>query len=430
MAQHSTAALARLAGFFLCGMAVLLLVGGPLVRTSTGQVETSPAAKLAELGMKFEGAKSCANANCHGKKGDDPPTEIGHEYTIWDSQDKHREAFEALSNDKSKAIGAAMKIKDVTADNSCLSCHALNVKKDLQGENFRLNDGNSCDNCHGPSEKWIKPHADKGWVQKQRDELKSHAAMLKQWGIYDTKPLAERATWCTGCHLAIDADMIAAGHPQPTFELSDFQSRQPRHWLANEQKYYVAKVWLAGQVASLRDAMNQLAMRASQKKSPEMVKTAYQQAMSHLTVLKSAGAAVGLDSAALDASATDLSKSIADPTANADAIAGKAAAISAMANTALGKVNSVAPDKAMTTQALGAIAANDGMSKDFGAFGMEQQSLAILALYDAYSKAENDPQREAMLDLIETKLLLPEEGEPNAAEYAKVLAEVKGKLPK
>jgi hypothetical protein len=429
MAQHSGA---KITGIVVGVSICMLLVVGPLARLTIGQVESSPAAKLAELGIKFEGSRSCNAADCHGKKGDDaPPTEIGHEQTIWAAHDRHHEAYETLGSDESKEMGQKLSIADVKTSDSCLSCHALNVRKELQGENFSIREGNTCDNCHGPSEKWIKPHAEKGWTQTQRKSM-SHDALLKQWGLYDTKPLAQRATMCTGCHLAIDADLVVAGHPQPTFELDWFQEIEPKHWLTPDEKYYSTKVWLAGQVACLRDSMNQLAMRAKGKKDPAMVKSAYQQAMSHLMVLKPTASAAGLNGGSLDASATELSKAITDPAANSDTIAAKASALAEMANVALPKVNGVTADRQLTLAALSAIASSDGMAKDLGRFGMDQQSLALAALYNSYAKAEGvaDAERDVINKLIEEKLMPPEEGEPNIDDYAKALSDLKGKLPR
>jgi hypothetical protein len=61
-----------------------------------------------------------------------------------------------------------------------------------QGRQYNVSEGVTCYHCHGPSEKWNKPHAEKGWTQKMRDG-KSHDALLKEWGLYDTKSVMHRA---------------------------------------------------------------------------------------------------------------------------------------------------------------------------------------------------------------------------------------------
>src|SRR5688572_3123111 len=416
MAPHSPLAVARVGCF--CGCAILITILA--TNRSTGQIESAPAMRLADLGLKFDGARTCAAADCHGKKGDvAPPTEIGHEYTIWRSgQDKHALAFDTLGKDDSKAIGEKMptKIADTKTSAACLACHALNVPAKLHGDEFSIKEGNTCASCHGPSEKWLKPHQDKAWTEAQRKKAGSHAALLKEWGLYDTKPVSARAQICAGCHLAIDADMIAAGHPQPKFELDWYSEIEPKHWMDPRSAYFGTKLWLAGQVVSLRDAMHQLEMRAKQKKSPELVKAAAQQAMAHLSVLKPAASIVGLDAAALESAAKELTAAVADPAANAEKIATKAAAVAAMANGAVGKLDAVQPNAQVTKQVLAAIANDAAMCKDCGRDGMEQQSWAIAALYNAFASAENvaAADKKAVNALIQDTLMPQPEGDVSA----------------
>src|SRR5687768_3878856 len=110
------------------------------------QTMSNPSARLVELGMKFDGATTCNAAKCHGG-GDStsPPTKIGSEYNIWKDKDAHAYAFQSLSKPKTDKyppetypdiakIGANLKIADVTKDNRCLVCHAMNVPANLQGE--------------------------------------------------------------------------------------------------------------------------------------------------------------------------------------------------------------------------------------------------------------------------------------------------------
>ena len=82
--------------------------------------------------------------------------------------------------------------------------------ENLQGKDFNIEEGVSCGACHGPSTKWNPPHKAKGWTDKERKAAGTHDALLKKWGLYDTKSPLARAYMCTSCHLAIDADMVAA----------------------------------------------------------------------------------------------------------------------------------------------------------------------------------------------------------------------------
>src|SRR5215213_1559302 len=215
--------------------ACLLLTGGIFAialrpSTSVGQAAPSAGAnppgytdEFAKLGLKFDGAASCSNAQCHGaetpQEGKGATTLA--EFTQWSGGDLHAKAHSVLTeNELSPKIAAALKIE--ATDARCTTCHAIAVPEKLHGKDFSLEEGVTCTGCHGPSEKWAGPHKEKGWTDKQRAATKTHEALLKQWGLYDTKGPLARADMCTSCHLAIDADMVAAGHPQPSFELDYF----------------------------------------------------------------------------------------------------------------------------------------------------------------------------------------------------------------
>ena len=221
----------------LVGMAVvLMLVVGAITRPvhgDTAAVKTSPAQQLATLGMKFNGSGSCKGSGCHNKSGDKtPPTEVLHELTIWKAKDLHAKSFDALSNKDSKDIVSKLKIADATKSDKCLSCHALNVDAKLRGATYNIKEGNTCESCHGPSEKWLKDHADPKWQNDVRSKM-DHDALLKATGLYDTRPLIVRAELCASCHLAIDHDLIAAGHPETKFDLAYLSDLEPKHWSEN-----------------------------------------------------------------------------------------------------------------------------------------------------------------------------------------------------
>jgi hypothetical protein len=362
------------------------VIFGPLApsRAQPAAGSDTPAMRLVSLKMKFNGARSCGGKNCHDKSGEDaPPTEPGHEYTIWNAADKHRKSAEVLGEQASTDIGKKLNIADVKTSERCLNCHALAVPEALRGAKFNLKEGNTCEQCHGPSEKWLEAHSEKGWTDKQRTAAGSHDALLSKWGLYDTKPLTARAQICVGCHLPIESDLVAAGHPQPEFELDYFTLAEPKHW-REEEGYHEAKVWLAGQSAAIW-ALSNL--------SPKNDANAQQLLKAHTAVDNAALTALGI---------TD--KTNVDP---------------------------VNPDKKGTLAALNSIAGLS-LTKDAGKFGMNQQAYAISALYNAYAKAEKvpDAQRDEMNKLIESKLFPPEKGELTVEQFEKNLPEVRAKLPK
>lgn len=394
-------------------------------------VDRSRPEDLVKLGLKFDGAASCNAAKCHGSdKPKPPPSQAGDEYTHWAAKDPHNRAFETLTKDASKAIATKMSIADASTAERCLSCHSVNAPASLRGQKFSLNEGVSCNACHGPSQKYMEPHATEGWTAKQRQAM-GHADLLKTWGLYDTKPLVARAEKCTSCHLAIDADMVAAGHPQPQFELAYFSNAgvyEDRHWKDPvDEKYFDVKQWTAGQVVETRDAMVQLAERAEGKAPDEAVKAAYEQALGHLAMFKQVAASglLNADAGSLDGLAGKLKAAMGAGNKGEVAAAARSVA-EGVARTADG-VGQMSADKGKTLKALNAVASDESVAQDAGHLGMEQQAFAVFTLYNAYANAESPADKDQVIGLIGEKLF-PEK-KADAAAFAKNLADVKGKLP-
>ncbi len=64
--------------------------------------------------------------------------------------------------------------------------------------------------------------------------------------------------------------MIAAGHPDLTFELNLFSAVMPRHWRdSDETPWFGTKEWAVGQGMQLRDSLQRLARRARSSSWPE-----------------------------------------------------------------------------------------------------------------------------------------------------------------
>ena len=387
--------------------------------------------EFAKLGFKFEGAQSCANAQCHGA--DEPKEGKGAttlaEFTQWSGGDLHAKAYEQLNGEEGQKIAAAMKIE--ATDARCVACHAMPAPEKLQGKDFNLEEGVSCDACHGPSEKWAGPHKEKGWTDKQRAALKTHDALLKKTGLYDTKSPLARADMCTSCHLAIDADMVAAGHPQPVFELDYFSKSSEKggiyegqHWRDPSTPFYSVSLWSTGQIVAVRDAMKQLADRAGAKGAkPEAVNDAYLQAMAHYSAFKpvAASGAVKADVAAWEAQAAKIAagvkaKKMAD-------VAAAAKVISTEAGKLAPTVSAAKFDKAKTLAILKALLADTKTSTNYAAQGMEQQAYAIYGLYNSYNPAGKD-----VSELIVNSLFPPEEGELTPAKFAAGLKTVAAKV--
>lgn len=418
--------------------AFVILAGGMLAVTfgfatrNNNSMADSPVASLVKLGMKFDGAKTCAAAACHGGT---EPGESPHgmnTYTLWAGKDPHRAAFDLLSNDESKKIATAAGISDASTSAACLSCHATNVPDNLQGVQFAVDEGNSCTTCHGPTEKWREAHATKGWTEGERKKAGAPAfgyepKMLAATGVYDTKSLVYRAERCTSCHLAIDDKLVKAGHPVTAFELdyySNVNVYQDRHWKDGKESYFNTHQWAAGQIAATRDAFRQLATRASGGADDAAVTQAWEQAMSHAYALKALADAGG-------PGADVVAKAMAVKPGDKAALASAATATAAAAEAAFPTFASFKPSKDITTKAAAALVSNADLAKNI--HGVEQQAYGIFALYNAYAVSEKVPQADA--DGVNESIgalfgPLDKASRGKMDGYADALKTVAGKLPK
>jgi hypothetical protein len=279
-------------------------------------------------GLTYMGNASCAGSNCHSA---DKATEqsgqlIGDESNIWSESDPHAHAYTTLENDASKAIAAKLKLASATGAAQCLACHSMNVPKAQQGELFSFENGAGCESCHGPGQKYLNPHAEKGWTAKQRGALGGQG-LIDQFGLVDTSNLAIRAHTCVACHLQIDKDMIDAGHPPLEFELYAYNyyvskkadKQYAQHWTEPTDKMQDARLWAAGQVAALEAAGAQTAAwkakgwdTAQSAALEKLYKTGAEIAARHLGV-KTAADAQGakLSAAQTSAAAAELAGSAA-----------------------------------------------------------------------------------------------------------------------
>lgn len=211
----------------------------------------SVAAQTSPNGYKHLGVASCASSVCHGKTAPQPPGHVPlNEYRIWFNDDRHAQSYHALESAQSRQIAAKLGLPNALQD-ICLSCHADNVPRSLQGAKFQVRDGVGCEACHGGAEKWIEAHAQKG---------ATHAGNVAL-GLYPSEQPLKRAELCISCHLGTrdkfaTHTIMGAGHPRLYFELGTFTVDQPAHFKVTD--YYVSRkgkielmnLWVTGQLAS------------------------------------------------------------------------------------------------------------------------------------------------------------------------------------
>jgi len=93
--------------------------------------------------------------------------------------------------------------------------------------------------------------------------------------MYDTRDLVKRSERCLTCHLGtadkfVDHEMIAAGHPDLTFELNLFSAVMPKHWKdSSNEGWKGVQEWGVGEAVQLQKGMERLARRANSANWPE-----------------------------------------------------------------------------------------------------------------------------------------------------------------
>lgn len=244
--------------------------------------------------MLLQGAGSCASMACHNADPmlGTPRGEYGLalEREAKDSRlsfkDKHAQAFDVLFDKRSKVIERNLKnLASLTqahpeSNPLCLRCHVHPAieqvsAREINGvKQFRLEDGVSCEACHGPAEHWLAAHFRPGWKEKDSGERLAH-------GMYDTRSLTGRIQLCIDCHVGandmeVNHDLIAAGHPRLNFEFSSFHSMLHKHWDHAKDKDPVTGsladfetgAWALGQMYAAKASLKLLADRAGDDKRP------------------------------------------------------------------------------------------------------------------------------------------------------------------
>jgi hypothetical protein len=193
-------------------------------------------------------------------------------------KDRHAQAYEVLTEERSRKIVRRLYPDKIDprpeADRLCLSCH---VQPNYDGpsrsahgvKQFRLEDGVSCEACHGPAQHWLAAHFRDGWK-----DMPSEAKLTL--GQRDTRSLLGRIRICVDCHVGrpgmeVNHDLIAAGHPRLSFEFSGFHFLLHKHWdeakdiqaYTHGREEFETWAWLLGQLVSACTALELLADRAA-----------------------------------------------------------------------------------------------------------------------------------------------------------------------
>ena len=91
----------------------------------------------------YVGVKNCKM--CHNKEA------TGAQYTVWEKS-AHANAYTVLASDESKAAAKKLGIDDPQKSDKCLPCHATAypVMAKVADMKITMEEGVSCESCHGP----------------------------------------------------------------------------------------------------------------------------------------------------------------------------------------------------------------------------------------------------------------------------------------
>ena len=196
---------------------------------------------------------------------------LQNEYSTWVASDKHAHAYRALTEPLGRQIGVVLKLPQPPEKSQrCLVCHALSVAPAERAREIDLAEGVGCESCHGPASLWLGPH-----ILPVADHRKMVAL-----GLIDNRDLAVRAAKCLTCHLGapgmtVDHELIAAGHPDLTFELDSFTAVEPPHWVEKApdggpaDPLFGVKAWAVGQMVELQQSMVRVSGHAKSGPWPE-----------------------------------------------------------------------------------------------------------------------------------------------------------------
>ena len=206
--------------------------------------------------------------------------------------------------------------------------------------------------------------------------------------MYDTKDLFRRAEKCVSCHLAIDHELVAAGHPDLlAFELDSFSASMPPHW-RDKGTWFGTRAWATGQAVSLREGMKQLAQRASSKTPDKLLDEAWQKARGTAVVFRHLLGQVAPESQkALDQDLATLTTLLGKPGGDRGKIATTATQVAKAMDQLVPKIAAKEFDQATTQGLIQAIAGAAEPTSAAGIRGAEQAAMALDRLYNTYSKA-------------------------------------------
>src|SRR5262249_9538049 len=208
---------------------------------------------------QFVGSVGCKSSYCHGGG-----EENKGQYLTWVQRDYHTRGYAILVSARSARMAEALGLPEGDASKSekCTLCHS--PMRTLSSAEFSsltskgsLDDGVSCENCHGAAASWQRSHTRHDWTYPMRVGA----------GMRDLRNLYVRANTCVACHQNVSLDVREAGHPLLTFELDRQSVQEPRHW-PQEELLNGPRAWWVGKAVALREVS--WALTKSERADPQL----------------------------------------------------------------------------------------------------------------------------------------------------------------
>jgi hypothetical protein len=172
---------------------------------------TMPLPANAQYQTLGPGSCGLGQSNCHTNENN------------WWKDDAHHATVDAFYDDPANyekiaqlfGVGAGNMLK---GSQRCASCHGTVISGK---ESREVEDGVSCESCHGPGSGYKDPHSEKAGGYEKALKL----------GMAELKNVDTRANACVRCHYIADQKLIAAGHPDGAkFNYISGIKKIARHW--------------------------------------------------------------------------------------------------------------------------------------------------------------------------------------------------------
>jgi hypothetical protein len=186
------------------------------------------------IAQKYQtlGTGSCGlgQANCHARENDTWYKNDPHKVTV-DAFFEDPESYEKIA--ELAGVGAANMLK---GNQNCMECHGTVISGK---ETREVEEGVSCESCHGPGSGYKDPHSegDPNLGVNRPGYIKA-----LQLGLVKLKDADIQVETCVRCHYITDSKLISAGHPTgERFNYVGGIKKVSKHWRRSKVENYSAK---------------------------------------------------------------------------------------------------------------------------------------------------------------------------------------------